>query len=175
MSENNQQLNSFDASQTCFFTGNRPQKLPWGTNERDERCVTVKQKLDEVLRELYDDGIRLFVCGMAQGGDTYFAEAVLALKKEREGVMLECALPCPQQTDKWGEKERARYDKILSRADFITYVSDEFTKYCFFVRNRYMLDKSSVCVALDYSLSGGTASTIAQAKRKKVKIMQISH
>ena len=27
---------------TVCFSGHRPEKLPWGDNERDERCVALK-------------------------------------------------------------------------------------------------------------------------------------
>ena len=174
MNDKRKNLADYPREKTCFFTGNRPYKLPWGANETDNRCVEIKDKLKVTIQSLYDDGIRLFVCGMAQGGDTYFAEAVLELKSKRFDVTLECALPCPGQADKWNERDKERHRGLLEKADFITYVSDSFSKYCFFVRNRYMLDKSSVCIALDYGISGGTTSTVAQAKRKNAKIILLN-
>ena len=68
-----------EREQTCCFTGHRSSKLPWHTNEGDIRCVELKRKLREALREEYEGGIRHFICGMASGSDMYFAEAVLRL------------------------------------------------------------------------------------------------
>ena len=30
---------------SCCFTGHRPEKLPWGGDERDPRCLEIKDKL----------------------------------------------------------------------------------------------------------------------------------
>ena len=38
-----------DREQCCCFTGHRPQKLPWGMNENDPRCVKLKNELDARL------------------------------------------------------------------------------------------------------------------------------
>ena len=41
----------------CAFTGHRPQSLPFGFNEADERCITLKQKLrDEIIRQIEENG-----------------------------------------------------------------------------------------------------------------------
>lgn len=32
---------------TCAFTGHRPQHLPFGMNENDDRCVKLKEALKE--------------------------------------------------------------------------------------------------------------------------------
>ena len=80
-----------DKSTTCCFTGHRPDKLPWGTHEDDPRCMALKQRLDAALMQVYDGGVRHFICGMARGADLYFAEAVLALRECRPGVTLEYA------------------------------------------------------------------------------------
>lgn len=72
-----------DKSTTCCFTGHRPDKLPWGTHEDDPRCMALKQRLDAALMQVYDGGVRHFICGMAWGADLYFAEAVLALRERR--------------------------------------------------------------------------------------------
>ena len=67
-----------DKSTTCCFTGHRPDKLPWGEDETDPRCLALKQRLAAALEDIYRDGVRHFICGMARGADLYFAEAVLA-------------------------------------------------------------------------------------------------
>ena len=65
---------------SCCFSGHRPNRLPWGSNENDPRCLELKFSLSRQLELLYGRGFRHFICGMAQGCDLYFAEAVLALR-----------------------------------------------------------------------------------------------
>ena len=69
------------AYKSCSFTGHRPQKLPFGENERDPRCVAFKQDIHNAIEELIGQGYARFVSGGARGFDTYAAEAVLALKE----------------------------------------------------------------------------------------------
>ena len=49
---------------TCCFTGHRPMKLPWGMNEDDPRCVSLKQELDARMEAIYELGYRRFLCGI---------------------------------------------------------------------------------------------------------------
>ena len=69
--------------ESCCFTGHRAAKLPWGYNESDPRCVRLKERIADAVLLAYQEGYRHFLCGMAQGCDLYFCEAVLAL---RDGV-----------------------------------------------------------------------------------------
>ena len=64
-----------DREKTCCFTGHRPDKLPWGENERDPRCVRLKQSIAQAVEDAYTAGIRHFITGMARGCDLYCAEA----------------------------------------------------------------------------------------------------
>ena len=68
--------------ESCCFTGHRPAKLPWGYNERDPRCVRLKKRIADAVLLAYQEGYRHFLCGMAQGCDLYFCEAVLALRRQ---------------------------------------------------------------------------------------------
>ena len=86
---------------SCCFTGHRPAKLPWGTDEGDERCLRLKARLREVIARAVEDGYTHFICGMAEGCDLYCAEAVLALRERHSEVTLEAAIPCPTQADGW--------------------------------------------------------------------------
>ena len=95
--------------ESCCFTGHRPAKLPWGYNERDPRCVRLKERIADAVLLAYQEGYRHFLCGMAQGCDLYFCEAVLALRERYPEVTVEAAIPCPTQADAWPEAERERY------------------------------------------------------------------
>ena len=73
---------------TCTFTGHRAEKLPWGYNENDPRCRRLKQTLYDTLDAVYESGFRKFICGMAEGCDLYFCEAVLALCENHTDITL---------------------------------------------------------------------------------------
>ena len=51
------------------FTGHRPEKLPWGSDETDARCGALKQQLLEAVRTAAGEGYDTFLCGMARGCD----------------------------------------------------------------------------------------------------------
>ena len=53
----------------CSFTGHRPEKLPWGDQEEDPRCLELKDKLATSVETAYEAGYRHFLCGMARGAD----------------------------------------------------------------------------------------------------------
>ncbi len=155
---------------TCCFTGHRPDKLPWGTQEQDPRCIRLKAQLNEALCRAYEDGMRHFICGMARGTDLYFAEAVLALRESRPGVTLEAARPCESQTDSWPEGDKLRYQNILDRCDYETLVQHHYTRGCMQRRNQYMVDRSALVLSVyNGQPKGGTAQTLLYAMRQKVR------
>lgn len=116
--------------ESCCFTGHRPAKLPWGYNERDPRCVRLKERIADAVLLAYQEGYRHFLCGMAQGCDLYFCEAVLALRERYPEVTVEAAIPCPTQADAWPEAERDRYRELVARVDMETMVSDTYSSTC---------------------------------------------
>lgn len=158
---------------TCTFTGHRPEKLPWGDNEGDDRCAAVKEQLEQTVNELYDRGYRHFICGMARGGDFYFAEAVLLLRARRENVTLEAAIPCPEQADRWSEEDRQRYRELVELANFETIISPTYVRECMFQRNHYMVSKSNAIIALFNGSKGGTMNTVLDARRRGLEIIMI--
>ena len=158
---------------SCCFTGHRPAKLPWGTDEGDERCLRLKARLREVIARDVEDGYTHFICGMAEGCDLYCAEAVLALRERHSEVTLEAAIPCPTQADGWSEAQRERYRRILEQCDYETMVQERYTRECMQRRNRYMVDHSDLLIAVHDGLPGGTRYTIEYALRRGVNIIDV--
>ena len=156
-----------EREKTCCFTGHRPDKLPWGEDERDPRCQRLKRSLAQAVEDAYVAGCRQFISGMARGGDLYFAEAVLALREWHEDVALECARPCETQADGWPAKERERYQSILDRCDFETLVQHSYDRFCMMRRNQYMVDRSGRIIAVYNGVpKGGTYQTLLYALKK---------
>ena len=156
---------------TCCFTGHRPDKLPWGTDERDPRCAALKRSIARELEGLYLRGCRHFISGMARGSDLYFAEAVLELKEKYPAVTLEGAVPCQSQADRWPEGERTRWRSILDRCDLETMVQQNYDRWCMHRRDRYMVDRSAAILAAFDGTPGGTMYTLNYAMDKKLEIL----
>lgn len=162
----------FDRSVTCAFTGHRPRALPWGDNESDPRCLAAKERLDEAVARAYAQGYRHFICGMAQGSDLYFGEAVVRLRLIHPELTLEAAVPFPEQCNRWPAADQERYRDLLDRCDMETLIQQSYTPTCMHRRNRYMVDHASRLIALYNGLGkrGGTLSTLHYAMGQGVDI-----
>lgn len=171
---NNLEVESVFNGRICF-TGNRPNNLPWGNNEKCDLFNIFRKNLKELIIKLTERGFNYFYSGMAMGIDIIASEIVLELKDEGYNIFLECAIPCYNQTRGWAQVYLNRYNNILSRADRATYVSaDDYYEGCYQKRNRYMVDSSDLVVAVNYKNMGGTKSTIDYAKKKNKDLILIA-
>ena len=160
-----------DASRTCCFTGHRPDKLPWGYDERDPRCLALKHSMTREIEGLYLRGFRHFISGMAQGCDLWFAEAALALREQYPDLSVEGAVPFPAQADRWRPDQRRRWRDILARCNLETAVQQHYDRFCMFRRDRYMVDRSAAVLAVFDGTPGGTQYTLNYAMDKKLEIL----
>ena len=164
-------------SKICCVTGHRPNKFPWDYYDKEneshkEYLIELKSKIENYI---VMENVKLFVCGGALGADMDFAECVLSFKRQYPDIQLEIAIPCPNQSLKWSERDKIRYQNILERADKTTLVSDRYSYFCMQKRNRYMVDKSDFVLAIwtPHHKKGGTYSTLRYAERLKNKEVDI--
>lgn len=159
---------------TCCFTGHRPDKLPWKENEKSAKCIEIKNQLKNHVLKLIEQGYDMFICGMALGCDSYFAECICELK-DKYKISLECAIPCKNQTKFWKMSNKIRYNNFLKKADKITILSDFYTPYCMQERNKYMVDKSDIVLTIwNGSALGGTYFTVKYARENEKQVEVIS-
>ena len=159
----------------CAFTGHRPQSLPFGFNETDERCVALKQTLrSEIIKLIENEGVTHFISGMAIGVDMYAAEIVLGLKASYPGITLESAIPCETQAAKWNEELRDRYFEIASKCDKETLIQKHYTADCMHKRNRYMVDQEDYIIAVWDGRPSGTGKTVQYAQRQGKPVIAIN-
>jgi uncharacterized phage-like protein YoqJ len=158
---------------TCAFTGHRPEKLPWGYYENDERCQALKERMWKLVQELYDRGYRHFLCGMAQGCDIYFCETVLALRCLAVGVTVEAVIPHAGQDSKWSEAQRERYERLVNMCDKRTVLAPFYDRGCMQRRNRYLVDHASLLIAAYDGSAGGTRNTIQYALQRGIPVADL--
>jgi len=152
---------------TAFFTGHR--FIP------EEDRVSLTGLLDEWIRIAYLHGYRRFFCGCALGFDTMAAFRVLELKKDFPDLILSLAVPCATQSDRWPEKDRNRYQDILIRADEKIVLSPVYYDGAMITRNRYMADRSTLCICYLRHMRGGTASTVRYAlQQERIRIINLA-
>ena len=128
--------------------------------------------LDRVILNLIKNGVNEFYCGMAQGFDLSAAESVL-LYKEKYNVKLIACLPCPEQSETFTSKNKARYNSVLEKCDEIVVVSSEYYKGCMHARDRYLVDSCDFLVCFLRKKSGGTYYTVNYAKKLNIKIIEL--
>lgn len=148
------------------FTGHRA--IP------SAQVPVIADRLQNTLKELIREGYSEFAAGGALGFDTLAAKVVLSLKKEHPNIKLKLILPCLDQTKKWSERDCAVYEAIKERADEVIYTAREYTSGCMHLRNRRLVEESSVCVCYLTSMRGGTAYTVNFAKQNGLRIINMA-
>ena len=140
------------------FTGHRPEKL-------ERMHWLIKHDLKKEILRAIDDGITVFISGMARGVDIWAAEIVLSLRKSGKPIKLICASPFPGFEERWDRDWKDRYNAIMAAADHTVYVCKGYSRSCFQVRNEWMVDRSARVIAVYNGEPGGTKNTIDYASR----------
>ena len=157
----------------CAFTGHRPERLPWGMDETDPRCLALKQMLSQKVDEAVAMGCTEFLCGMARGCDLFFAECVLEKRRSGMPIRLIAMLPCPEQANRWRKSLRQRYADICAACDGVEVLEPVYTNGCMLRRNRVMVDRAQVLISVYDGGSGGTAETVHYAQRRNRQILPV--
>ena len=147
----------------CCFTGHRPEKL--GCTER-----AAAYALEATIREAYASGYRTFLTGMARGVDIWAAEIVLREREAHPDIHLICALPHPDFQARWALHWQKRYEAILADADLVKTICPSYCIGAYQRRNEWLVDHSSLVIAFFTGQPGGTANTIAYARKQGVSV-----
>lgn len=149
-------------------TGHRPKSL-FGYDLMDPRYTAIRSAIKKIV---LDEGVTELWTGMALGTDMLAALAVIDLQDEGHDVRLNAAIPFVGHNDpRWPEKTRMLYEAILYRAARKDLVTDGgYSPWALELRNRYMVDRADVLVAVYKGIAGGTANCIRYARRKPLPV-----
>lgn len=157
----------------CCFTGHRPEKLLKYEKDISKVEAKIKTLLRSAIAKAIQDGYITFITGMARGFDLWAADIVLEARERNPEIHLICALPVKDFEIKWDVAEQKHYREILSRADYIKYVSTEYYVRCFQDRNEYMVNNSAMVIAAYNGAYGGTRNTINYALSNNVVVVNL--
>ena len=150
-----------DKEHTCCVTGHR--------NIPADKIQYVQIQLRQELLQAIQSGYTHFISGFAAGVDLIFAGIVADLKREYP-ITLEAAIPYPGRMNTPDEV----FQCLLKECDIVKVHTDRYSKSCYMVRNRYMIDCSALVIAVhDGRKSGGTAATIKYAHQMERDVREI--
>ena len=149
----------------CCFSGHRPEKLRISESEAKD---WLNKQIDNAIAE----GFVTFITGCAMGIDIWAAQIVLEKRKANQQLHLIAATPYPGFGYRWKPEWREQYHQLLKDADLVRSISDHYTDDCFMKRNAWMVDHSSLLIAVYNGAPGGTKNTIEYAIQQGVRIVQ---
>lgn len=88
-------------------------------------------------------------------------------------MRLICASPYPGFERNWSRTWKNKYRAVLSKADLVRYVSPQYIKGCFQIRNEWMVNHSARVIAVFNGVPSGTKNTIDYALQQGVPVIQI--
>lgn len=160
-------MERFPRELSCCFTGHRPEKL----QRSEEKVISA---LEEAIGEAVGRGFVTFISGMSRGVDIWAAEIILRYRDEGRAVSLICAPPFEGTEKSWKKYWREKYTGILSRADEVVFAADRYTGiYLYQRRDEWMVDNSSLVIAVYDGERGGTRNTIEYALSNGVEVQLI--
>ena len=133
-----------------------------------------KFRLREALEYLIGQGYTDFMSGGALGFDQMAARIVLSLREKYPWIRLVMVIPFDGQADKWSREQRGRWLEIIEASDKVIHISHRYDKGVFFQRNHYMVENADLLLAAFDGRPGGTAGTVAYAKRHGVRVVRLA-
>ena len=151
---------------SCCFTGH-------GTIPEDE-TESVRTRLQATIDTLHREmGVTIFYVGGCTGFDTLAAKVVFEYRSAHPEVRLIVFVPYRRQPWEWSQEDKAEYNRILAAASEVVCLAEQYYRGCLPRRNRYMVDRSVVCVSYQTKDEGGTASTVKYARDKGLSIYSL--
>lgn len=147
----------------CCFTGHRPEKLIRSEKE-------IKEALREEIKQAIQDGLSVFITGMARGVDLWAAEIVLEMRKRNKAIKLICAIPHEGFETRWSAEWKKHYRYVQEEADLVRVICKGYHSGVYQIRNEWLVNHSARVIAVFNGQPSGTKNTIDYAERQGVPV-----
>lgn len=159
---------------TVCFSGHRAKYLPACGSMSNPVNLKIKSLLFEKISQCIAEGKTRFITGCASGIDIWAAETVLEIKRNSPGITLICAIPFPGHDQGFSADEKWRLAIIYEGCDEKIIISPEYNRDCYKRRNYFMVDSSSILIAVADRLTSGTGQTVRYAYKNSVDVRLIN-
>ncbi len=110
---------------------------------------------------------------MAVGFDIEAAEVALALRKELAELQIVAIVPFEGMQSSFSEEWRSRFERIIEEADKVITLAPKYAIEVYAVRNNFLVDNSSACIAYFDGSKGGTAYTVRRAVKGLLHLVNL--
>ena len=152
-------------NKTACFTGHRQISA--------EHMMALPALLKAEIGRQAQAGVVHFRAGGAIGFDTLAALCVIEQKRQYPHIKLDLILPCRSQDVAWSENDKRAYRFVLSEADSVIYLHEQYCDGCMLERDRKLVEGSDVCIAFLTKSKGGTAYTAAYALKSGLDFINL--
>lgn len=135
-------------TKTCSIIGCSPICFPWGFDEEDEGCVTLKLLLLNQITRLRSEDCTRFHISMDCGVGLYAAEIIHGLKGSDGELETICYAPYEEQATKWTPELRDRYFNALAECTEAVNVAYEKTVGCEFKAHLEAMKEADTVIAV---------------------------
>lgn len=142
---------------TCSFSGHRTVK--------PSHRAALPALLERAIEYAYGRGCRTFFTGGALGFDTYAARAVILFRIRHPQVKLVLLLPCQDQDARWSPGQRDAYRYVLSCADEVRYIAQDYTSACMRERNFSLAAAGDILICYVGREGSGSSQTRRMAQK----------
>ncbi|MBQ7131893.1 MAG: DUF1273 family protein [Oscillospiraceae bacterium] len=156
-------------NKSVCFSGHRPHKLP------DNKAIinVLKSRLYMAIIDSVKKGYCEFYTGCALGVDIWAAMFLIEMKKSDPKLKVHCVIPYQGHSKKWSAYDKYNLECVLRNADSVCCLSERYYRGCFAVRNKYIVDRSSLLIAVIDDESSGTGQTVRYAEKNGIEIIRL--
>lgn len=115
---------------SCAIIESPPLSFPWGYDEEDPGCGSLRLLLLNRITLLRSQGVTDFYVVMDAGMGLYAAEMIKSLRESDEAIRLFCIIPWEGQATKWTPDLRERYFNVQAGCTDMLIVSPIKTADC---------------------------------------------
>lgn len=142
--------------------------------EKGERAVMLQSLVRHETGRAARMGYIRFLCGFTGPADFLLAEAVIEARHGSRDIRLESVLAYEDEAAGWKERMREVYFNLLGQCDAEHLIQTRFTNTCIVARNRYLVDRAQMLIAISDGLLGNATQAVHYAASRDKTIVCIS-
>ena len=163
-----------NSTHVCCVKGHSPENLPFGGKESIIDVYKIKIALYQEIDKAIDNGYTCFMNDACRGVNFWATQYILQKRKRNPNIQLKLVVNCDEPIETWCCNDLQTYNSILLHANGIPRFGCEYTHDFMQIKHIYMINKSSLLLAVWNGQASNTKNCIDFAKHKGIKTTVIN-